>query len=56
MFQCRPAGEVSGPKIVSVICIREEIISLQSPVQKEKSLPQYLITKLLLECDSDITR
>lgn len=40
-FQCRSACKVSGPKIMSVVGIREEIISLQRPeMKKEKTLAQ----------------
>lgn len=41
-FQRRPACKVTGPEIMSVICIGEEIICLQSPGGKEIKTCHYV--------------
>ena len=39
-FQCRAAGEVAGPEIVSAVSVREEVIRLQSPGSEKKTMSQ----------------
>lgn len=34
-FQRRSAGEVAGPEIVSIVCVGEEIVRLQSPDEEK---------------------